>query len=203
MDLFVPHQWRHNERGGLLNHRCLDCLLNRLFRHSSWIFLILKQLQNSVHECLIEDNSSLCKLMAWQWTDAKPLNNIISHTQICHWASQCATMIKTPCATRTTEVINNCLRDSLQLQSRWQCFIHGNIDCRCRHGVQMLFSLTTLWEGSTVTGNSLHKGQVQQSVYIFLVVILNKLLNKQPICIWIFMAFIEYLISPPIFFQIS
>ena len=43
------------------NHRCLDCLLNRLFRHSSWIFLILKQLQNSVHECLIEDNSSFFK----------------------------------------------------------------------------------------------------------------------------------------------
>ena len=65
------------------------------------------------------------------------------------------------------------------------------------------FSLTTLWEGSTVTGNSLHKGQVMQSVYIFFVVILNKLLNKQPGCIWIFMKFIEYLISPPIFFQIS
>ena len=119
---FVPLQWRHNERGGLLNHRCLDCLLNRLFRHSSWIFLIFEQLQNYVHECLIEDNSSLFKLMAWQWTDAKPLNNTISHTQICHWASQCATMIKTPYATRTTEVIHNCLRaDSLLLQSRWQC----------------------------------------------------------------------------------
>ena len=25
-------QWRHNERGGVSNHRLLDCLLNRLFR---------------------------------------------------------------------------------------------------------------------------------------------------------------------------
>ena len=25
-------QWRHNEREGVSNHRCLDCLLNRLFR---------------------------------------------------------------------------------------------------------------------------------------------------------------------------
>ena len=28
-------QWRHNEREGVLNHRCLDCLLNRLFRRRS------------------------------------------------------------------------------------------------------------------------------------------------------------------------
>ena len=69
---FVPLQWRHNERDGFLNHRCLDCLLNRLFRHNSWIYLNLKQLQNSVHEYLCQDNSSLFKLMAWQWTDAKP-----------------------------------------------------------------------------------------------------------------------------------
>ena len=69
---FVPLQCRHNERNGFLNHRCLDCLLNRLFRHSSWIVLILKQLQNSVHECLIVGNSSSFRLMAWQWTDAKP-----------------------------------------------------------------------------------------------------------------------------------
>ena len=118
--------------------------------------------------------------MAWQWTDAKPsLNNTISHTHICHRASQCVTMIKTPCAIRTTEVMNNCLRDSLLLQSRWQYFMHGNIDCFCRHGVQTLFSLTTLWEGSSVTGSSPHKGRVMQSVYVFIVVILNKLLNKQ------------------------
>ena len=26
-------QWRHNERDGVSNHRRLDCLLNRLFRH--------------------------------------------------------------------------------------------------------------------------------------------------------------------------
>ena len=25
-------QWRHNERDGVTNHRCLDCLLNRLFK---------------------------------------------------------------------------------------------------------------------------------------------------------------------------
>ena len=25
-------QWRHNERDGVSNHRCLGCLLNRLFR---------------------------------------------------------------------------------------------------------------------------------------------------------------------------
>ena len=25
-------QWRHDERDGVSNHRCLDCLLNRLFR---------------------------------------------------------------------------------------------------------------------------------------------------------------------------
>ena len=28
-------QWRHNERDGVSNHRCLDCLLSRLFRHRS------------------------------------------------------------------------------------------------------------------------------------------------------------------------
>ena len=27
-----PSQWRHNEGGGVTNHRRLDCLLNRLFR---------------------------------------------------------------------------------------------------------------------------------------------------------------------------
>ena len=133
---FVPIQWRHNERDGFLNHRCLDCLLNRLFTHSSWIFLILKQLQNSVHESLIAGNSSLFKFMACnERTLNHSLNNTISHTQICHRASQCVTMIETPCATRSTEGINNCLRDSLLSQSRWQCFIHGNIDCLCRHGV--------------------------------------------------------------------
>ena len=26
-------QWRHNERGGVSNHKLHDCLLNRLFRH--------------------------------------------------------------------------------------------------------------------------------------------------------------------------
>ena len=201
---FVPLQWRHNERDGFLNHRCLDCLLNRLFIHSSWIFLILKQLQNSVHESLIAGNSSLFTFMACNERTLKhsqiQLNNTISHTQIRHRASQCVTMIETPCATRTTEGINNCLRDSLLSQSRWQCFIHGNIDCLCRHSVQTLFSLTILWEGSPVAGSSPHKGQVIQSDYNFFVVILNKLLNKRSGCIWIFMGFIDYLISPPIFF---
>ena len=28
-------QWRHNERDGPWNHRCLDCLLNRLFKRRS------------------------------------------------------------------------------------------------------------------------------------------------------------------------
>ena len=28
-------QWRHNERDGVSNHRCLDCLLNSLFLHRS------------------------------------------------------------------------------------------------------------------------------------------------------------------------
>ena len=28
-------QWRHNKHGGVLNHRRLDCLLNRLFRRRS------------------------------------------------------------------------------------------------------------------------------------------------------------------------
>ena len=28
-------QWRHNERDGVPNHRCLDCLLSRLFRRRS------------------------------------------------------------------------------------------------------------------------------------------------------------------------
>ena len=28
-------QWRHNERDGLSNHRCLECIFNRLFRYSS------------------------------------------------------------------------------------------------------------------------------------------------------------------------
>ena len=30
--LLITLQGRHNERDGLSNHRCLDCLLNRLFR---------------------------------------------------------------------------------------------------------------------------------------------------------------------------
>ena len=30
-----PLQWRHNEHNGVSNHRRLDCLLNRLFRHRS------------------------------------------------------------------------------------------------------------------------------------------------------------------------
>ena len=28
-------QWRHNERNGVSNHRCFDCLFNRLFRRRS------------------------------------------------------------------------------------------------------------------------------------------------------------------------
>ena len=28
-------QWRHDERDGVSNHRRLDCLFNRLFRHRS------------------------------------------------------------------------------------------------------------------------------------------------------------------------
>ena len=28
-------QWRDNERDGISNHRCIDCLPNRLFRHKS------------------------------------------------------------------------------------------------------------------------------------------------------------------------
>ena len=28
-------QWRHNERDGVSNHRCIDCLLNRLFKRRS------------------------------------------------------------------------------------------------------------------------------------------------------------------------
>ena len=28
-------QWRHNGRGGVSNHQCLDCLLNHLYRHRS------------------------------------------------------------------------------------------------------------------------------------------------------------------------
>ena len=31
----TPLQWRQNERDGVSNHRRLDCLLNRLFRHRS------------------------------------------------------------------------------------------------------------------------------------------------------------------------
>ena len=31
----LPIQWRHNECGGVSNHRCLDCLPNRLFRRIS------------------------------------------------------------------------------------------------------------------------------------------------------------------------
>ena len=33
--LCPPLLWRHNERDGVSNHRCLDCLLNRLFRRRS------------------------------------------------------------------------------------------------------------------------------------------------------------------------
>ena len=32
---FKTLQWRHNEHGGVSNHQCFDCLLNRLFRHRS------------------------------------------------------------------------------------------------------------------------------------------------------------------------
>ena len=31
----IAFQWRHNERDGISNHRRLDYLLNRLFRHRS------------------------------------------------------------------------------------------------------------------------------------------------------------------------
>ena len=30
-----PSQWCHNELNGISNHQCLDCLLNRVFRHRS------------------------------------------------------------------------------------------------------------------------------------------------------------------------
>ena len=31
----ITLQWRHNDSGGVLNHRRLDCLLNHLFRRRS------------------------------------------------------------------------------------------------------------------------------------------------------------------------
>ena len=31
----ISLQWRHNERDGVSNHQCPDCLLNRLFRRKS------------------------------------------------------------------------------------------------------------------------------------------------------------------------
>ena len=34
-DRYLPLEWRHNERNGVSNHRRIDCLLNRLFRHRS------------------------------------------------------------------------------------------------------------------------------------------------------------------------
>ena len=34
-DKFVTLQWRHNEPDNISNHRCLHCLLNRLFRRRS------------------------------------------------------------------------------------------------------------------------------------------------------------------------
>ena len=58
----------------------------------------------------------------------------------------------------------------------------------------------TLREGSSVTGSSPHKGQVMQSVYIFFVVILDKLLNKQPGWIWILMELNIYF-HRPFFFK--
>ena len=136
---FVPIQWRHNERDGFLNHRCLDCLLNRLFTHSSWIFLILKQLQNSVHESLIVGNSSLFKFMACnERTLNHSLNNTISHTQICHRASQCVTGYHD-----RNSLCNQNNRRYKQLSQSQPSgavtvtvfFIQGNIDCLCRHGV--------------------------------------------------------------------
>ena len=33
--IVLPLRWRQNERNGVSNHRCLDCLLNRLFRPRS------------------------------------------------------------------------------------------------------------------------------------------------------------------------
>ena len=35
LHIFIPLQWRHNERNGVSNHRRIDCLLNRLFRRRS------------------------------------------------------------------------------------------------------------------------------------------------------------------------
>ena len=32
---FKPLQWGHNDRDGVSTHRCLDCMLNRLFRRRS------------------------------------------------------------------------------------------------------------------------------------------------------------------------
>ena len=34
-DTLSSLQWSHNEHDGISNHWCLDCLLNRLFRHRS------------------------------------------------------------------------------------------------------------------------------------------------------------------------
>ena len=32
---YIHHKWRHNERDGVSNHRCLECLLYRLLRRRS------------------------------------------------------------------------------------------------------------------------------------------------------------------------
>ena len=159
-------------------------------------FLILKQLQNSVHECLIEDDSSLFKLMAWQWTDAKPFPEQYQLT----YANLSPGF--TVCYHDKNSLCSQNDRSYKQLSQRqpsvavtvtefytWQYRLPLPSSCA------NAFLLTILWEGSSVTGSSPHKGQ------LFFVVILNKLLNKQPGCIWIFMEFVEYLISPPIFFS--
>ena len=159
---------------------CLDCLLNRLFRPSSWIYLNLKQLQNYVHEYLFQGNSSLFKLMAWQWTDAKPFPAQY-HFTYAHLSPGF-----TICYHDKNSLCNQNNRSYEQLSPRqpsvavtvtvfytWQYRLP--LPSWCAN----VFSLTTLWEGSSVTGSSPHKEQVMQSVYIFIVVILNKLLNKQ------------------------
>ena len=35
LDQYCKLQWRHNKRDGVLNHRCIDCLLNPLFERRS------------------------------------------------------------------------------------------------------------------------------------------------------------------------
>ena len=63
-------QWRHNERNDVSNHRCLDCLLNRLFRRWS------KRSSKLCVTGLYEETSSMTGEFPIQITQASNAENV-------------------------------------------------------------------------------------------------------------------------------